>query len=266
MLKPIGVQLYSLRDLAAKDFPSVLKKVAKIGYKYVEPAGFWAISPTEFKKMIADLGMSMVSSHSPWARSVNNLGEAMDLAHILGMNKIVCGYGPDQFKDMDSIKATADNTNAMKDVLAKNGFTLFQHNHDFEFQRLDGKIKYQIYRELCPGLKFQIDCFWSTNLGRENPVEMLKLFADSTVSLHMKDGFCRQDVSGDKMVNGILERKVELLPLGTGDLPIKELVAAAPASVEAIIVELDYCNIDMMTAIEKSYKYMTENKLAAGNK
>ena len=41
-MKPIGVQLYSLRELAAKDFAAVLKKVADIGYKYVEPAGFWA--------------------------------------------------------------------------------------------------------------------------------------------------------------------------------------------------------------------------------
>ena len=266
MIKPIGVQLYSLRDLASKDFVAVLRKISQIGYKYVEPAGFWTLRPSEFKKVIADLGLKIVSSHSPWARSANSLGEAMEIAHIIGVNKVVCGYGPDQFKDLDAIKATADNTNAMKEVLAKNGFTLFQHNHDFEFQRLDGKIKYQIYKELCPGLKYQMDCFWSTNLGKENAVEMLKLFADSTVSIHMKDGVCRQDVSGDKMVNGILERKVDLRPLGTGDLPIKDIIAVAPASVEAIIVELDYCNIDMMTAIEQSYKFMTVNKLAAGNK
>lgn len=266
MLKPIGVQLYSLRDLAAKDFVAVLKKVAKIGYKGVEPAGFWTIKPSDFKKMLADLGLEMVSSHSPWARQPNNLGEVMEIASIIGMNKIVCGYGPDQFKDMDAIKATADNTNAMKEILARNGFTLFQHNHDFEFQRLNGKIKYQIYKELCPGLKFEMDCFWSTNLGKENAVEMLKMFADSTILLHMKDGFCNQNVSGDKMVNGLLERKVDLRALGTGDLPIKELIKAMPASVESVIVELDYCNIDMMTAIEQSYTFMTENKLAAGNK
>ena len=68
------------------------------------------------------------------------------------------------------------------------------------------------------------------------------------------------------MVNGILDRKVDLMPLGTGDLPIKALVAAAPEQVETIVVELDYCNIDMNTAIEQSYKYMVENGLAKGNK
>ncbi len=265
-MKPIAVQLYSLRNEAEKDFVKVIKRVAEIGYKAVEPAGFWNLRPTEFKKIVDDLGLKIYSSHSPWARSAKSLGEAMEVADTLGLNKIVCGYGPDDFKDIDAIKKTADNTNAIYEVLKKNGFTLFQHNHDFEFQRIDGKLKYQIYRELCPGVKYEMDCFWSTNLGVEDPVEMLKLFAADTILLHMKDGVCAQNVGGKAMVNGILERKVELMPLGTGTLPIKELVAAAPAQVEAIVVELDYCNIDMFTAIEQSYKYMTGNGLAAGNK
>ena len=190
----------------------------------------------------------------------------MDIAHALGLNKIVCGYGAPDFEDMDAIKRTAENTSKMQEILAANGFTLFQHNHDFEFQRLDGKLKYEIYRELCPNVKYQIDCFWSTSLGVEDPVKMLDIFAKDTISIHMKDGFVKQNVTGNEMVNGILDRKVELMPLGQGDLPIKELVAHAPESAEAIIVELDYCNVEMWQAIEESYKFMTSNGLAEGNK
>ncbi|MBE6405576.1 MAG: sugar phosphate isomerase/epimerase [Lentisphaeria bacterium] len=265
-MKPIGVQLYSLREKVGYDFVSVLKRVAEIGYKYVEPAGLWNVRPSEFKKVLDDLGLKMVSSHTPWARDPHVLGEVMETAHTLGLNKIVCGYWVTDFESMDAIKRTAENTNKMQEILAANGFTLFQHNHDFEFQRLDGRIKYEIYKELCPNLKYQIDCFWSTNRGTENPVDMLKIFADDTISMHMKDGFVKQNVSGDKMVNGILDRKVELMPLGQGDLPIKDLVANAPASAEAIIVELDYCNVEMWQAIEESYKFMTGNGLAEGNK
>jgi len=265
-MKPIGVQLYSLREQAEKDFMNVLKRVAAMGYKYVEPAGFWNMRPSEFKKVIADLGMGMVSSHTPWVHSPTCLGEAMETASILGLNKIVCGYGPDDFKDMDTIKRTAENTSKMQEVLEKNGFTLFQHNHDFEFQRLDGRIKYEIYRELCPKVKYQIDCFWSTNLGVEDPVAMLKSFAKDTILIHMKDGNASQKVSGKDMVNGILERHVDLMPLGTGTLPIRELVAAVPEQVEAIIVELDFCNVEMFKALEQSYQYMTSNGFAAGNK
>lgn len=265
-MKPIGIQLYSLREYAAKDFVAVLKKVADIGYKYVEPAGFWDLRPTELKKMVTDLGMDMVSSHSPWARGKANSGECMEIASILGLNKIVCGYGPDDFKDLDAIKKTADITNEMCEIFTRNGFTLFQHNHYWEFERIDGRLKYDIYRELCPNVKYEMDCFWSTNKGQEDPVAMLKEFAKDTILLHMKDGQCRQQAGGGGMVNGLLDMKIDLMPLGTGTLPIADLMAAAPEQVEAVIVELDYCTEEMQSAVEKSYRFMTENGLAVGNK
>ncbi|MDD5727398.1 MAG: TIM barrel protein [Victivallales bacterium] len=265
MAKPISVQLYSLRQDAAKDFVKVLKWVAEIGYKGVEPAGFWNLRPREFKKIVDDLGMKIYSSHSPWARG-NNLGEAMEIADILGLKTIVCGYRPDDFKDYDAIKRTAEQVNEMESFFSRNGFTLFQHNHNFEFERIDGRLKYEIYAELCPKVKFQIDCFWSSSFGAEDPVEMLKLFADRTIFIHMKDGLLKQTQKKLEVTNGILDRKVELRALGAGELDIKSLVANIPARVPTITVELDYCNIDMYTAIEQSYKYMTENGFAEGNK
>jgi sugar phosphate isomerase/epimerase len=265
MKRPLSVQLYSLREEAQKDFVGVLKKVARIGYKAVEPAGFWNLRPSEFKKIITDLGLAIYSSHSPWA-GAHNLGEAMEIAGILGLDTIVCGYGPAEFKDLDAIKRTADSTNKMQDFLARNGFTLFQHNHNFEFERLNGKLKYQIYAELCPKVKFEIDSFWSTNFGAENAVEMLKLFADRTILLHMKDGLLKQTPEELKVTNGTLDRKIELRALGSGELDIKALIENLPEQVSTVVVELDYCNIDMFTAIEKSYKYMTENGLGEGNK
>ena len=266
MAKPIAVQLYSLREFASNDFRKELEFVAKVGYKGVEPAGFWDIRPSEFRKILNDLGLEMYSSHSPWARW-GNLGEAMDTAFAAGLDTIVCGYGSADFADLDAIKRTAENSLRMMEVLKRNGFTLYQHNHDYEFARLeDGRLKYQVYRELCPGMKYEIDSFWSTNLGKEDPVEMLKLFADDTIFLHMKDGFVKQQVSGNKMVNGILERPVELTPLGQGDLPIKELIAAAPEQVRTVIVELDFCCEEMHSALQKSYDFMTQNGFAEGNK
>lgn len=267
-MKPIGVQLYSLREYSAKDFLGVLKRVASIGYKLVEPAGLFDIRPREFRKIINDLGMDMVSSHTPWCSGIHNVGESMDIADELGLKRVVCGYGPGNFETLDTIKAAAENTTKMYEVLSRNGYELFQHNHWFEFNRFDGRLAYDIYREMIPeGVKIQMDCFWSTNYGAENAVEMLKKFADKTILLHMKDGICEQKrAEGTDYKAGLLDQKIELMPLGTGTLPIPELIKATPEHVEAVIVELDYCNIDMWTAIEQSYKYMTENGLAQGNK
>ena len=264
MLHPLAVQLYSLRDYAQKDFVGVLKRVATIGYKGVEPAGFWNIRPKELKRILDDLGLAIYSSHTIWG-SPHNLGECMDIAEILGLKRIVCGYSAKEFKDLDAIRATAETTSRMAEIVERNGFELFQHNHAFEFERLDGELKYEIYARLCPAVKFQIDCFWSTNLGQEDAVEMLGKFIDRTVSLHIKDGPLKQKEAEQKYVNGILDRKIELRPLGQGDLPIRELVAMAP-KVDAVIVELDYCNVEMFQAIEESYRFMTVNGIAAGNK
>lgn len=266
MLKPLAVQLYSLRGYAEKDFVAVLKRVADIGYKAVEPAGFWNLKPAEFKKIIDDLGLKIYSSHSPWARKLEDINEIVETLGILGLKNCVCGYGPDDFKDLDAIKKTADITNGLIDALEKYGITLFQHNHYWEFERIDGKLKYDSYVELCPRIKFEMDCFWSTNKGSEDAVEMLKRYADRTILIHMKDGVCTQNAGGGDMVNGLLDMKIDLLPLGTGTLPIQQLIEATPDSVSSIVVELDYCNIEMWDAIEQSYKFMTSNGLAAGNK
>ena len=266
MLKPLAVQLYSIRNAIKENgFPGPLKRIADIGFKAVEPAGFFNVRPGELKKMVEDLGMTICSSHSPWAKP-ENLSECMDFAYLLGLDTVVCGYGPDNFKTLDDIKATAEKTSQMAETLAANGFTLFQHNHYWEFERIDGRLKYEIYRELCPAVKYEIDCFWSTNKGQENAVEMLGKFAQDTILLHMKDGVCRQVAKNDGMKDGLLDMKIDLLPLGTGDLPIRDLVASAPDSVKAVIVELDYCNEEMFGALEKSYRFMTGNGICAGNK
>ncbi len=265
MKRKLAVQLYSLREYSKNDFLDVLKFVADVGYIGVEPAGFYNYSPKEFKKVIDDLGLKMFSSHTPWCRS-NNVQESIEMAGELGLKQIVCGYGPDDFKDMDAIKRTAEATNQMVDELAKAGIGLFQHNHSWEFAMLDGKLKYQIYAELCPKVKFQIDAFWSTNYGANDPAEMMKLFADRTVLVHIKDGLLKQDESQLRMVNGTYDRKIELRPLGEGEMDIPAVLAATPACVDNIVVELDYCNIEMKEAIRRSYNYMVKAGLGYGTK
>lgn len=263
MSMPLGVQLYSVRDYAVKDFADTLKKIADIGFKYVEPAGFFNVRPSEFKKLCADFGLSICSSHSPWVINPNNLGEAMDVADMLGLKTIVCGWGPDQFKDLDAIKATAENVAKMQEKLEANGYTLFQHNHYWEFERLDdGRVKYDVFHELCPKCKYEIDCFWSTNKGAEDPVEMLKPFVKDAILLHMKDGVCKQVAKNAGMKDGLLDMKIDLLPLGKGDLPIKKLVETATEA-KAVIVELDYCeSYEMIDALTQSYNYMVQEGIA----
>ena len=65
----IGIQLYTIRDAMVTDVPGSLKKVADLGYKYVELADyadgkFYGYEPAEFRKLVNDLGMEILSSHT----------------------------------------------------------------------------------------------------------------------------------------------------------------------------------------------------------
>ena len=112
---------------------------------------------------------------------------------------------------------------------------------------------------MCPDLLFEIDSFWSTNLFQENEVEMMKIFADRTTLLHFKDGKHRANPAN----NDIFE-KIELCPLGQGQMNIPAVLDAATDRVEEVLVELDVCNIEIFEALQQSYDYMTRNNLALG--
>ena len=265
--RKLAVQLYSLREFSEKDFGKVLEDVAAMGYIGVEPAvSLYGLTPAQFKKRIADLGMEMCSSHYPWCRTPDDMSQVIDLAGELGLTQIVCGYGPDDFADLDAIKRTAEHANELQAALARQGIALVQHNHFFEFERLNGELKYDIYARLCPNVKFQLDTFWAGNFGAEDPAEIVRHFASRTVSIHLKDGTFESDRAKWKTVNGKVDRDLKLRPLGTGVMDIPAVVAAAPETVDTLIVELDYCVIDMREALKQSYTYLTENHLGVGSK
>ena len=61
-MKPISVQLYSLREESQGDFDGVLERLAAIGYQGVEPFNLFGKSPEGFRAQVEDLGMSVSSS------------------------------------------------------------------------------------------------------------------------------------------------------------------------------------------------------------
>lgn len=269
-LKPISIQLYSLRDAAAKDFPAVLRALAAIGYKGVEPAGFFNFTPKEFRKYVEDLGMVVSSTHSPWA-SLDNVEQSIDIYGELGVKMVAGGYSPAEFETLDTIKATAEITNKMNEKLARAGLTLTLHNHNWEFEKLDGRIKYEIFAELCPDLHFELDTYWAANFGENNAPEMVRRFADRSPLLHIKDGPLFKPETYYDAASDTMQIKPgqssALLPVGSGKNDIKGIIAAMnPAVTQWLVVEQDTSDTDMLECVAQSYKYLTENGLAAGNK
>ena len=251
-MKPLSIQLYSLREESEKDFKGVIERVAKIGFKGIEPAGFYDLGPKGVRKVAEDNGMVVSSSHGPWAQ-LDNLNEVIETAGILGVDLVSSGFGFDAFDGLDAIKHTADIVNEMVEKLSAAGLTLFLHNHEHEFFKIDGKIAYDYFAQWCPDVKFEIDTYWASNFGANNPaVEVAKL-KSRTPLLHIKDG---------PLVKGEAH-----LAAGTGKMDIPSVIAAADENVlRWLVLELDRCDTDMFEAVEQSYKYLVGENLALGNK
>jgi sugar phosphate isomerase/epimerase len=249
MAKPVALQLYSVREAAAKDFAATLKAVSDIGYPYVEFAGLQGKSPAEVRKMIDDVGLKACSSHcavfDPAKRA-----QVEDEARTLGYTHLVSGFGPKDFETEDAIKAAADKVNAAVDCFGPKGFTISIHNHDWEYSAPN---KGDLLLKLCPKACPQLDIYW-VKTGGADPAELIKKYAQRIHLLHIKDG------PADKT-----NRDAPMTAVGKGTVDVPAAIKASEKSAcEFHIVELDRCATDMMEAVKDSFVYLTSSGLAAG--
>lgn len=265
--KPLSIQLYTLRAEAEKDFPGVLRRLAAIGYKGVEPAGFFGFTPKELRNFTEDLGMVISSTHSPWARP-DNLEEVIDGCGELGVTLVAGGYGEAEFASIEAIKKTAEITARMHEKLTSAHLTLVIHNHQWEFEKIDGRIKHEIFAELCPEVKFELDTYWAANFGENSAPEMVRRFAKRSPLLHIKDGPMIRPPSTCNAATDVLEvvPSASLLPVGSGKNDIEGIIGAMdPAVTQWLVVEQDNSDTDMFECVAASYRYLVEHGLASGN-
>jgi len=193
----VGLILYTIRDAMAEDVPGSLKKVADLGYSYVEVADykdgkFYGYAPAEFKKMVDDLGMVVKSSHA----AVESTGISMDNAQkmaddhaILGVEYCIQPWVNDEDRTIDKFKSMVADWNQVGEVMQKAGIQFGYHNHNFEFKNMDGIVPYyDIYmKEMDPKLIImELDIYWAIK-GGQDPVEMFNKYPGRFPLWHMKD-------------------------------------------------------------------------------
>ncbi|MCE5200505.1 MAG: sugar phosphate isomerase/epimerase [Armatimonadota bacterium] len=250
-MKPVAIQLYSLREAAAKDFPGVLKAVADIGYVGVEFAGLHGYDPKEIAKLVDDLGLRVSSSHTglPTKESVKDI---VNVELALGNKWVVTGFGPDAFGTMDAVCVAADKFNMAAELIKPHGMDFAIHNHWWEFDKVDGRYVFDILMENAPEIYSELDVYW-TQVGGANPAKIVSKYSSRMPLLHIKDG---PGVKGQPHT-----------AVGSGVMDIPSIIGAADENtLQWVIVELDECATDMLEAVKKSYEYLTSKGLAKGNK
>lgn len=193
----VGVQLYSIRDAMAADVPGTLKKVSDMGYKNLEMASyadgkFYGFAPKEFKKMANDLGMDIISSHTSVEADGISMASAQKMADAhaeLGVKYCVQPWVQEVDRHVEAYKKMVGEWNKVASVMNNVGIQFGYHNHNFEFDNLDGVVPYYdiFMKEMDPNLiTMEIDLFWVTKAGQD-PVEMFKKYPGRFQLFHLKD-------------------------------------------------------------------------------
>ncbi|MEJ5198648.1 MAG: sugar phosphate isomerase/epimerase [Anaerolineae bacterium] len=241
MSKPIALQLYSLREAAAKDYAAVVRRVAAMGYDGVEPAGFPGTTPQAAGKLFRELGLQVPAAHIFPPPLGDKAAETADILAAIGCQRIVTGFGRDNFKTIDDTRRSCDIFNQAYAEAKARGLRLAIHNHWWEYQPVEGQYPYQIMlKELDPGIELEIDTYW-VKTGGVDPVQAIQEAGPRATLLHIKDGPAN---TTDPMV-----------AVGTGVMDFPAILKAA-VHAECLIVELDRCATDMFEAVAKSVEYL----------
>jgi sugar phosphate isomerase/epimerase len=202
--KNIGLQLYSIRDSINKDVPGAIAKVAKMGYKFVEPAGyrdgkFYGMEPAAFKALLAANKLTMLSSHT--SRNVpdsSNYAETMAWwdacidAHAAAGAKFIVqpSMGRTAYESLAGLKAYCDYFNEVGAKCNAKGIRFGYHNHDKEFStKLDSTVviyDYMLQNTDPAKVMFEIDLYWAV-VGGANPVDYFNKYPGRFELWHIKD-------------------------------------------------------------------------------
>lgn len=240
---PIGCQTWPVREMIAKDFPGTIKMLARTGFQAIELcspvgyadsgfAGLGKYTSVELKKIIADGGLTCVSSHF----AINELRENQEgriaWANEIGLRQMIVPSldGPKN-PTMDDVKRAADEYNRMGERAAKAGIQQGLHNEDFELTTVDGKRTYDLLLELLdPKLvKFQFQV--STISDGYDAAEYFTKYPGRFFSMH---------------VQGWSAPARKIVAVGQDTLDWKKIFAAArTGGVQNYYVEMD---LDLMRA------------------
>jgi sugar phosphate isomerase/epimerase len=88
-IERLGMQLYTVRDAMAKDFDGTLAKVAALGYKEVEFAGYFNKSPQEVKAALAKNGLTSPSTHIGYDLLTDKFPQVIEDSRTIGHSFIV---------------------------------------------------------------------------------------------------------------------------------------------------------------------------------
>ncbi|HTV58841.1 MAG TPA: TIM barrel protein [Verrucomicrobiae bacterium] len=262
---PIGLQLYSVRELLPKDYAGTLKQLGAIGYQEVEAAGFFGYTADEVKQAMIQAGLRCVSAHYPLAQLMPEEGEIVQYAKDLGLEYIICSSptlkDPSRLKPggaralaavmtLDDWKWNAEQFNRIGERVNAAGMRFGYHNHTGEFREINGVVAYdQLLRWTDPSsVTMEMDCGWVV-VGGKNPVDYLTRYPTRFSMLHVKE-FKLGGASTETGTPPSTE-------MGRGSIDYRPIFEAAKkADIKHIFVEQEEFDMPPLEALKIDVDYM----------
>ncbi len=264
---PIAIQLYSVRDEAAADFKGTLKAIKAMGYEGVEFAGLHGYTAADVKAMCEEVGLVPISAHVPYYDMVADPEGVLKAYAEIGCKYVAIPYlTPECRPGTDGFSGVVENAAMLGKVARDLGMTLLYHNHDFEFEKIDGKYALEVLYDTVPAdlLKTELDTCW-VRVGGEEPAAYVRKFSGRAPVVHLKDYAGGKSEHMYELI-GIEseeaapeENPFEFRPVGSGVQNMPAIIAAAEAAgAEWLVVEQDQPSMGLspMACAEKSIGYL----------
>jgi sugar phosphate isomerase/epimerase len=253
----LGVQLYTVRTEMEKDVEATLARVAALGYKEVEFAGYFNRTPQQIRDLLAKNGLTAPSTHVDYASlSPEKFPAVIEASRTMGHKFIVNPWLDDTMrKDPDIWKKVAETYNRAGEMTKKAGIQFAYHNHNFEFVPVSGKLPYDYLLETCDRnlVKMELDLCWIASTGQD-PVAYFRKYPGRFPMVHVK-GLAKVPATGaatpiDKVLPDVVD-------VGQGDaIDWKRIFAQSKlGGIEHYFVEHDVPKMPF-DSLKNSYNYL----------
>lgn len=264
---PLGLQLYSVRDLLPKDYQGTLKAVGSLGFREVESAGYFNHSASEVKQAMDNARLKLVSAHYPMDSLHKELDQIFTFNKEMGVGHIICSSprlkDPSRYKTMkpadrdhaftlEDWRWNAEQLNVLGEKATAAGLKFGYHNHFTEFYVTDGVVPYDELMRLTDPSKvtMEMDCGWVV-VGGGNPVEFLRKYPNRITMLHVKD-FKSKDASASPKSEPVVAE------LGRGSIDYRPIFeeAAKSGHLKHIFAEQEAFTVPPMESLKIDADYL----------
>ena len=272
----LSIQLYSIREALSQNPIQAIEKLLAIGFRHLEPANSrghedpgigGGIPAAKLMEVLAPYGARLSSAHmGPLTMqtipTIAAYHQQVGNANIVEAIQFFTGY--------DMLMRRCEEYNQIGKYLVERGQNpLLYHNHYHEYQLLGGKpILYHILENTDPAyLQLEMDTGWVMRAGRDPVAEMtyaasrlrlihIKDFSHTPVNLLIgkEDAFISWETFGANHQAGDVMKSENFVELGTGIMPIQEILDTANAlNVAYAVLEQDDSAIDIFEHLRGSY-------------